>query len=135
GSAKCLTLRLDGEEAAGWRGEVAGPPEPAAMSPGAAPKVLHLVLLKFKPGVSPTAITDLFTMLRQLQQVIPGLEQFSGGANTSPEGLARGYTHGFVMTFQDAEARDGYLPHPEHENAKQALLRLVDDVLVVDLQA
>ena len=41
---------------------------------------------------------------------------------SSPEGLDQGYTHGFVMTFADATARDSYLKHPDHEKFKAAAL-------------
>ena len=34
----------------------------------------------------------------------------------------------------DRKARDAYLPHPEHEKVKQMLLRLVEDVVVVDYE-
>ena len=65
------------------------------------------------------------------RQLIPGMEHFSGGRYSSPEGLHGGYTHGFLMTFRDAAARDGYLPHPEHERVKNAILPHIDGVIDV----
>lgn len=39
------------------------------------------------------------------------------------------------MTFADADARDVYLPHPDHKALGQELLRpIVDDVLVLDYE-
>ena len=64
---------------------------------------------------------------------IPGIEEVTGGDNNSPEGKAHGFDWGFVMTFTDANARDAYLPHPDHKALSQNLLRpIVDDVLVLD---
>jgi N-dimethylarginine dimethylaminohydrolase len=131
GSAKCLTLRLDGEEAAAWRHELASRLE-AELTAGR--KVQHVVLLKFKPGVAAASIAECFAALARLRQLIPGLEQISSGPNISKEGLHQGFTHAFVITFRDAAARDAYLPHPEHEKVKQMLLRLVEDVVVVDYE-
>jgi hypothetical protein len=68
----------------------------------------------------------LFGELAALTRSIPGLLDCFAGANSSAEGLAKGFTHGFVMTFRDAASRDAYLPHPEHEKVKQKLLALID---------
>jgi hypothetical protein len=46
--------------------------------------------------------------------------------------LADGLTHGFVMTFKDAAARDSYLPHPEHEKFKALVLPYIEKVVVFD---
>ncbi|MAU06345.1 MAG: stress protein, partial [Deltaproteobacteria bacterium] len=59
---------------------------------------------------------------------------FSGGPYTSDEGLNQGYTHGFIMTFIDVEARNHYLPHPEHQHVKTAILPAVGDVIAFDFQ-
>lgn len=98
--------------------------------------VKHVVLFRVKPGTPPAKVHEVFADLAVLIKKIPGLLDCSSGANASLEGLAKGFTHGFVMTFQDEASRDGYLPHPEHEKAKQKLLGLidggVDGVIVLD---
>lgn len=69
---------------------------------------------------------------------MPGLLSFAGGANTSGEGLSRGYTHSFAVTFESAAARDGYLPHPAHVEAKAFIgerLEGADAVCVMDFEA
>ena len=70
---------------------------------------------------------------------VPGLLSFAGGPYSSPEGLNKGYSHAFHMTFADAEARDAYLPHPEHEKVKRvALAQLaggIDGVVAFDFEA
>jgi len=94
--------------------------------------VQHVVLVKFKSSTSPGQITQCFEDIGRLRQAIPGIEGYSWGPNNSPEGLNQGYTHGFVMTFKNAAARDAYLPHPAHEKLKAAVLPLVESVLVFD---
>lgn len=98
-------------------------------------QIQHMVLFKFKPEVTPKKITEIFSQLAQLQQLIPGITYFAGGPNSSLEGLSQGYTHGFLMTFESVDARDTYLPHPEHEVVKAALLQCIDSVLTFDFEA
>ena len=61
-----------------------------------------------------------------LREKIPGMLSFAGGPYSSPEGLNRGFTHAFVMTFRDERSRDAYLPHPEHEKVKETVLGALD---------
>lgn len=98
--------------------------------------VKHAVFVKFRPEVGQREIADVMADLAALRRKLPGLLDFSWGANASPEGLNRGFTHGFVMTFANAQARDEYLPHPDHEAVKEKILPLLDGgfdaVLVLD---
>lgn len=86
----------------------------------------HLVLLRLRRDATKAQIDDVFAQLAGLQKKIPGILSFSGGPYASPEGLNKGFTHGFAMTFTDAAARDAYLPHPEHEVVKKAVFALLD---------
>ncbi len=99
------------------------------------PQIQHIVLLKFKPEVTAEKIAELFALLAELQHLIPGITYYAGGANSSPEELNQGYTHGFMMTFENVAARDTYLPHPEHERVKDELLKCIDSVLAFDFEA
>ena len=94
--------------------------------------VQHIALFSFKVGTPQSVIDRAFVDLRRLAKVIPGITNFTGGTNNSPEGLADGLTHGFVMTFEDAAARDAYLPHPEHEKFKSFVLPHIEKVVVFD---
>ncbi len=97
-------------------------------------QIQHMVMFKIKPEVTTEKVTELFRLLAKLQQLIPGITYFAGGAYSSPEGLNQGYTHGFVMTFENVNARDAYLPHPEHERVKAALLPCIDGALAFDFE-
>ena len=97
--------------------------------------IKHIVLFRAREGAAEADIARVLADLRGLVGVIPGLVDCSGGANNSPEGLAKGYTHGFVVTFDSAAARDGYLPHPEHGRVAEGLGPLAEGVLVLDYEA
>lgn len=90
------------------------------------PQVKHLVLLRIKPQTPREEVGEVFAALEDLTEKIPGLLDFHGGPYDSPEGLHQGFTHGFVMTFEDEESRDAYLSHSEHEGVKQQIIPLLD---------
>jgi len=97
-------------------------------------KVKHLVLLKFKEGTPQEQVDGVFSNILDITETIPGIEDYVSGPNSSPEGLSQGYTHGIIMTFTDASARDAYLSHPEHDRIKGLAMPLVDSMLVVDFE-
>lgn len=98
--------------------------------------ITHMVLLKVRPDVPHDRVARVFAEIGALKGRIPGILSYAWGPYSSPEGLSRGYTHGFCMTFTDASARDAYLPHPEHEVVKGHVLEIlaggVDGVLAFD---
>jgi Na+/alanine symporter len=46
--------------------------------------------------------------------------------------LQHGFTHGWLVQFVDAAARDAYLIHPAYQACVATLKPFVDDVLVCD---
>jgi Stress responsive A/B Barrel Domain len=95
----------------------------------------HVVLFKWKPGTSQATIDSIYRELEGLKRLIPGLHSFSGGPYSSHEGLNQGYTHGFIMTFTDAPARNAYLPHPEHERVKAMVAPNLENVIAFDWES
>jgi hypothetical protein len=96
--------------------------------------VRHIVVFKYKPEATPEQIKQVTDAFRDLQKTIPGITAFEDGVNNSPEKKNLGFTHVYMLTFEDAAARDAYLPHPEHAKFGQLLGRLgiVADAFVVD---
>jgi hypothetical protein len=101
--------------------------------------IYHLVLLKVRRDVPKKQVEQAFAAIGALRDVIPGITGYEWGPYSSPEGMNRGYTHGFCMTFRDAASRDAYLPHPEHEQVKAQVLAILDGglagVLAFDFEA
>ena len=95
----------------------------------------HLVLLRFKPTAGVPAIAAIAQSFVALRGQIAGVRDIEWGTDISPEGLAKGFTHAFLLSFDDAAARDAYLPHPAHQAFVAQLQPLIDDVLVVDYVA
>ena len=97
-------------------------------------KVKHIGLIKFKDGTSEEQINNLLNQILDLTENIDGIEDYVSGPNSSGEGRNQGLTHGFIMTFTDAAARDAYLIHPEHQRAKDLILPLTESVVVFDFE-
>ena len=94
----------------------------------------HVVVFKYKQGATEEQIREVTDAFRQLKDKIGGIVSFEHGINNSSEGLSRGFTHVYVVTFEDAKARDAYLPHPEHKKFTDLLgrLNILEEVFVVD---
>ncbi len=94
----------------------------------------HVVLLKLKPGASAAEVALARDAVVGLRDRIPGIRAIDWGPNTSPEGLGQGHDVGFVVVFQDATARDAYLPHPAHRAVVPSIQAVAETVLVFDLE-
>ena len=95
----------------------------------------HLVLLRFKPTASAADIALIERAFCALRDLVDGVSALEWGTDTSPEGLAKGFTHAFMLSFDGAAQRDAYLPHPAHQAFVQQLKPVLDDVLVLDYEA
>ena len=95
--------------------------------------IRHAVFVRFQPDADTHKILAALTALKSH---IPGIIAISAGADCSPEGLQRGHTHGFMVDFSDAAARDAYLPHPEHQKVGAMIVAAaeggIDGVTVID---
>lgn len=93
----------------------------------------HIVIFKYKEGVSDDQIQQLTDAFLELKDKIPGVVSIEHGVNDSPEELNLGFTHIYLVTFEDAKARDTYLPHPEHQKfVTEFVEKFVEDAFVVD---
>jgi hypothetical protein len=98
--------------------------------------VRHVVVFKYKPSATEAQIKQVTDAFRDLKGKIPGITASEHGINNSPENKNQGFTHVYLLTFEDEKARDTYLPHPEHKKFGQLLgkLAVMEDVFVVDYQ-
>ena len=96
--------------------------------------VRHIVIFKYKPDASSDQIQQITDAFRALRDQIPGIRSFEHGINNSPEDKNLGFTHVYTLTFDNLQARDAYLPHPQHQQFGALLQRLdiLADVFVVD---
>jgi hypothetical protein len=94
--------------------------------------IRHVVLLRFKddtPADTQAAIEQAFA---GLSREIPHIRNLEWGVNSSAEGLDKGFTHCFLISFENEVERDAYLPHPAHTRLVAVMQPWLADVLVVD---
>ena len=92
----------------------------------------HVVLFKFKEGTALEKIKKVEDAFNALPSKISQIISYEWGLNNSPEGLDKGFTHCFFLTFANEEDRAIYLPHPDHKAFGTNLSGILDDVLVLD---
>ena len=98
-------------------------------------KLRHVVLFKFKDDTPPETVRAIEEGFRALPERIDVIQDFEWGTNVSVEGADRGFTHCFLVTFNDEAGRDAYLPHPAHREFADMLRPHRDAVLVIDYWA
>lgn len=96
----------------------------------------HVVLLKFKENTSASDLAHIEEEFRALATVkLSEVKGYEWGTNVSKENLNHGYTHCFVLTFENEKDRDVYLEHADHVAFVQLLKPHMDGATVVDFWA
>jgi hypothetical protein len=91
-----------------------------------------MVSFKFKEDATRDDIRKVEEAFSALPGKIPQIASYEWGTNVSPEGLNKGFTHGFLLTFQSARDRDAYLVHNDHKEFGRILGPHLADVFVID---
>ncbi|MEM1359336.1 MAG: Dabb family protein [Bacteroidota bacterium] len=92
----------------------------------------HVVLFSFKEDSYPAGVAEVEAAFRALPSQISAIHGFEWGTNNSPEGINKGFTHCYFLTFKSEADRDTYLPHPAHKRFGEIVGPHLADVLVVD---
>ncbi len=95
----------------------------------------HAVFFAFNDDATPAQITEVQQAFSNLPSAIEEIRDYEWGTNNSPEGLNKGFTHAFFVTFDSEADRATYLPHPAHQAFVEVLQPVVKDVFVVDYWA
>lgn len=94
--------------------------------------VRHVVHFKFKKEATPEQIEKITEEFAALKKKIDIVDSLEWGTNSSAEGLDKGFTHCWLVSFKSAKDRDAYLVHPAHKAFVETLLPLLDEAIVVD---
>lgn len=92
----------------------------------------HVVLFNFNDDATPAIVQQIEQQFAELPSKINAIHSFEWGTNNSPEGLDKGLTHCFLVTFLNEDGREEYLPHPDHLKFVDFIGPYVEDVTVVD---
>ncbi|KAL7123726.1 hypothetical protein ABFS83_14G001900 [Erythranthe nasuta] len=94
--------------------------------------VKHILLAKFKQGISEDQIDEYIKQYANLVNLVPSMKSFSWGKDVSVENLNDGFTHVFESTFESTQGIAEYISHPDHVQYANTLLPQLEKVLVVD---
>ncbi len=89
----------------------------------------HVVLAKFKAGVTAADVTALKSSLAALPKIIPEIRGYEFGEDVRPE---RSFDFALVSTFDDAEALKRYITQPDHAAVGKQIRSLCESLSIVD---
>ena len=90
----------------------------------------HVVLFKFNPDTSDTAVGRLVDGLAALPDQIPEIREFVFGRDIV--GSERSYDFALVSMFDDLEAMQRYQVHPEHQKIIAHVKSICSSVVAAD---
>lgn len=99
-------------------------------------KVLkHIVSLKFNATYTQEQIDEVLAQFIDLKEKISEIKKFEWGLNVSKDGLNKGLTHCFTLTFKNQEGLEAYIAHEAHLALAEAIKPMLADIFIVDYWA
>ena len=106
--------------------------QPAQAQDKPAAHLRHVVLFQFKPEITKSQVQEVVDAFGALPKKIDAIAGYEWGTDVSVEMKAGGFTHCFVVSFKDAQARDEYLPHAAHAEFVKLVGPRIEKALVFD---
>lgn len=94
--------------------------------------IKHLIILKFKPGVTEAQIAEFHTALSALPGRIPEIKEYSFGKDIMHS--ERSYDFALVSAFADMDALRRYNEHPDHRAVLEIARNIVEKTWAVDYE-
>lgn len=99
--------------------------------------IRHIVLIRFRSGITEEHIESLFAEIAALQPRIPGMVNVASGRSLELEKLEKGFRHGFIVDFENAAALEAYQKNEDHRRTGAKLVEAteggLEGILVFDL--
>ena len=93
--------------------------------------IKHVVLAKFKAGVTGEQIAELRKMLAALPKIIPEIKGYDFGQDVRPE---KTLDFALVSTFDDMAAVKRYVVQPDHVVVGKYIRGLCESLQIIDFQ-
>ena len=94
--------------------------------------LVHVVLMRLRPGISGTVLGELACRVRELAELVAGPNSCVVGPNVTEEPLSQEFEFGFVLRFASHGELDAYHVNPAHFPISLAIRDLSRTVLVFD---
>ena len=95
----------------------------------------HVVLFGFNDETTVEQVKEIEKAFAELPKQIDVVKGYEWGTDCSPEGLQKGHTHCFFLSFESEKDRDAYLIHPAHQAFGKMLEGKLNTVTVIDYWA
>ena len=92
----------------------------------------HAVFFSFNADSSESEIQGVVDAFAKLPSQIDAIVDFKHGTVEPNAKMDGGFTHAFLLSFNDEKGRETYLPHPAHKAFGDVLRPHMKDVFVVD---
>ena len=92
----------------------------------------HVVLFGFNDDLSAEQVKEVEAAFANLPKQIDVIKGYEWGTDCSPEGIQKGHTHCFFLSFESEKDRDTYLVHPAHQEFGKLVNGKLKAVTVVD---
>lgn len=92
--------------------------------------IKHLVIMKFKPGISESRFRDMEKGLKALPDVISEIKGYEFGLDVVRS--ERSYDFGLSADFEDLEALKRYQIHPDHIKVVEIIKEICQSILAAD---
>ena len=96
--------------------------------------VRHVVAFKFKSGADEALIRNAEKDFAALKGKISVIKSIEWGTNISPEGLNKGFTHCWIVSFANEADRDTYIAHAAHKDFVKTLGPIMEEAFVLDFK-
>ncbi|KAK4163977.1 stress responsive A/B barrel domain-containing protein [Cladorrhinum sp. PSN259] len=112
----------------------------AHLSPGHTTTITHIVLFQYKADTDTDSINEANLRFLALKDscISPNsqhayIRSITGGKDNSLENQQHGFTHGFVVQFENTDDRNYYVEQdPAHKSFKKLIEPIVEKVTVID---
>jgi hypothetical protein len=94
--------------------------------------LVHVVLMRLRPGISESALDELGRRLRTLAESVSGPDSCIVSPNVTEEPLSQEFEFGFVLRFAGYAQLDAYHVNPAHRAVSLTIRDLARTILVFD---
>lgn len=96
-------------------------------------KAVHIVMFKFKEGITGEQVQSLKNEILKQKGTIPGLLEISFGEDFT--GRSKGYTHAEVAVFKDRKSLEDFNKSDYHQQLIVTHIKpVLEDILVLDYE-
>ncbi|XP_057806118.1 stress-response A/B barrel domain-containing protein HS1-like [Salvia miltiorrhiza] len=92
----------------------------------------HIVLAKFKDGLSEQQIDEYIKEYANLVNLVPSLKAFRWGKDVGIGNKQQGFTHVFELSFESTQGIAEYISHPNHVDYANRVLPQLEKLISVD---